>query len=74
MRRMMLFVNLRYGVDEPVVVTLTNGVTIDMTTAALEFPAGLGRHRIVVMVGDKEYVRTFTVYQCGKGIKPARME
>lgn len=74
MKNMMVFVNQPYGMEEAVTITLTNGTTVDLTTVGLEFPAGLGKHKIVVKVGDKEYVRTFRIYKCSAGIKPARME
>ena len=52
-----------FGENAPVVV-LVGDTKYAMRTDYLRIPSGLGRHHIEVWVGERHYVRSYTIWNC----------
>lgn len=61
---MTVFVIQPYGEDEVVSITLTDGTQFMLETRGFIFPAGVGKHIVVVEVGDRTFRLIFNVYKC----------
>ena len=46
------------------VTVLVGGAKYAMRTAYLNIPSGLGHHRVEVWVGERHYVRSYTIWNC----------